>query len=57
MFQSKQVELHFTIGEALVYAAQGASSPAARDLWTQTEEEFQVATWTHLLFALCDLSE
>ncbi|KAL4235658.1 hypothetical protein ACF0H5_004053 [Mactra antiquata] len=41
--QSKQIDLHFTIGEALVYASQGPTSPAARDLWTQTEEEFKAS--------------
>ncbi|XP_053393707.1 proteasome adapter and scaffold protein ECM29-like [Mercenaria mercenaria] len=41
--QSKQIDLHFTIGEALVYAAQGPTSPAARDLWTETEEEFKAS--------------
>lgn len=39
--QSKQLDLHFSIGEALVFAAQGPTSPAARDLWTETEEEFK----------------
>ncbi|XP_052776475.1 LOW QUALITY PROTEIN: proteasome adapter and scaffold protein ECM29-like [Mya arenaria] len=38
---SKQIELHFTLGEALVFAAQGPTSPAGRDLWTQTEEEWK----------------
>ena len=38
--QPKQVELHFTVGEALVYAALGPSSDAARDVWTVTKEEF-----------------
>ncbi|WAR24092.1 ECM29-like protein [Mya arenaria] len=39
--KSKQIELHFTLGEALVFAAQGPTSPAGRDLWTQTEEEWK----------------
>ncbi|KAL5016584.1 hypothetical protein ScPMuIL_006173 [Solemya velum] len=36
--QAKQVELHFTISESLVCAAQGAMSCARRDLWTEPEE-------------------
>lgn len=40
---SKQVELHFSVGEALVYAAQGPTSPAHRNLWTETEEEFKAS--------------
>ena len=44
LFQSKQLDLHFTIGEALVFAAQGPTSPVARDLWTETEDEFKVIT-------------
>ncbi|XP_041357221.1 proteasome adapter and scaffold protein ECM29-like [Gigantopelta aegis] len=38
--QDKQVELHFTIADSLVCAALGCRSPAARSMWTQTEEEF-----------------
>ena len=30
----KDVELHFTIGDALVHCAFGPVSPAARDVWT-----------------------
>jgi proteasome component ECM29 len=39
----KDVELHLTMGEALVYASFGPLSPARRDFWTTTEEDF-VAT-------------
>ena len=41
-FQAKQYELHCTIGQALVCAAEGSKSPLARDVWTSTEEEFKV---------------
>ena len=34
----KEVELHFTIGEALVHCALGPLSPDARDIWTVGEE-------------------
>ncbi|XP_061192483.1 proteasome adapter and scaffold protein ECM29-like [Saccostrea echinata] len=40
-FQPKQIELHLTTAEALVFAAMGINSPAARDLWTQTEADYQ----------------
>lgn len=36
----KDVELHFTIGDALVHCALGPLSPAARDVWTVAEEDF-----------------
>merc|ERR1719234_81144 len=35
----KDIELHFTIGDALVFCALGHLSPAARDAWTVEEEE------------------
>eukprot|EP00095_Tigriopus_kingsejongensis_P007808 maker-scaffold204_size260821-snap-gene-1.36 protein:Tk07808 transcript:maker-scaffold204_size260821-snap-gene-1.36-mRNA-1 annotation:"proteasome-associated protein ecm29-like protein" len=38
----KDIELQFTMGEALVYAAIGPNSPSGRDFWTTTEEEFRV---------------
>ncbi|XP_046357928.2 proteasome adapter and scaffold protein ECM29-like isoform X1 [Haliotis rufescens] len=41
--QVKQVDLHFTIGDALVSVAQGGRSSLVRDFWTQTEEEFQAS--------------
>ena len=41
--QPKQFELHFTIGEALVNAAQGTASPAARDVWLTSEEDYKVS--------------
>ena len=41
--QAKQIELHLTTAEALVYAAMGVTSPAARDVWTQTEADYQVS--------------
>jgi len=36
----KDVELHFTIGDALVHCALGPLSPTARDIWTVSEEDF-----------------
>jgi len=38
--EAKQIELQFTIGEALTSAAVGTSSVAARDAWLVTEEEY-----------------
>ncbi|KAM6939676.1 proteasome adapter and scaffold protein ECM29 [Xenentodon cancila] len=38
--EAKQVELQFTVGEAITSAAIGTSSGAARDPWTCTEDEF-----------------
>ncbi|XP_064200970.1 proteasome adapter and scaffold protein ECM29 [Anguilla rostrata] len=42
--EAKQVELQFTVGEAITSAAIGTSSGAARDVWTCTEEEFTPPT-------------
>ncbi|XP_064625293.1 proteasome adapter and scaffold protein ECM29-like isoform X2 [Lineus longissimus] len=39
--QPNQLELHFTVGEALVYCALGPFSAMARDLWTEEEKDFQ----------------
>ncbi|NXQ55389.1 ECM29 protein, partial [Anthoscopus minutus] len=36
----KQIELQFTVGEAITSAAVGTSSVAARDAWMVTEEEY-----------------
>ena len=36
----KDVELHLTMGEALVHASFGPLSPAGRDLWTTTDDKF-----------------
>ena len=36
----KDIELHFTIGDALVFCCLGHLSPAARDAWTVSEEDF-----------------
>ena len=36
----KDIELHFSIGEALVFISLGVKSPAARDLWSVEEAEF-----------------
>ena len=36
----KDVELHLTMGEAIVHAAFGPLSTSARDFWTTSEEEF-----------------
>ncbi|NWI89256.1 ECM29 protein, partial [Pitta sordida] len=38
--EAKQIELQFTVGEAITSAAIGTSSAAARDAWTVTEEEY-----------------
>lgn len=35
----KDIELHFTVGDALVFCALGHLSPAARDAWTVEEED------------------
>jgi len=37
----KDIELHFTIGDALVYAALGPLSPAARDAWAVSEADYK----------------
>ncbi|XP_033738890.1 proteasome adapter and scaffold protein ECM29-like [Pecten maximus] len=42
--KAKQIELNMTMGDALVYSAQGITSVAARDVWTETEEEFNSRT-------------
>ncbi|XP_021353886.1 proteasome-associated protein ECM29 homolog [Mizuhopecten yessoensis] len=42
--QAKQIELNMTMGDALVFSAQGITSSAARDVWTETEEEFNSRT-------------
>ncbi|MEQ2167608.1 hypothetical protein GOODEAATRI_005776, partial [Goodea atripinnis] len=39
-FQAKQVELQFTVGEAITSAAIGTCSGAARDPWTCTEDQY-----------------
>ncbi|XP_056135583.1 proteasome adapter and scaffold protein ECM29 [Lampris incognitus] len=38
--EAKQVELQFTVGEAITSAAIGTSSGAARDPWTFTEDQY-----------------
>lgn len=38
--QAKQIELQFTVGEAITNAAIGTSSLAARDLWMVAEREY-----------------
>ncbi|KAG1956648.1 proteasome adapter and scaffold protein ECM29 [Pimephales promelas] len=38
--EAKQVELQFTVGEALTNAAVGSCSGAARDVWTCTEDQY-----------------
>ncbi|XP_053887475.1 proteasome adapter and scaffold protein ECM29 isoform X2 [Malaclemys terrapin pileata] len=38
--EAKQIELQFTVGEAITSAAIGTSSVAARDAWMVTEEEY-----------------
>nr|XP_020646751.1 proteasome-associated protein ECM29 homolog isoform X2 [Pogona vitticeps] len=38
--EAKQIELQFTVGEAITSAAVGTSSVAARDAWVVAEEEY-----------------
>ncbi|MEE6507890.1 hypothetical protein FKM82_017224 [Ascaphus truei] len=38
--EAKQIELQFTVGEAITNAAVGTKSAAARDVWIITEEEY-----------------
>lgn len=38
--KAKQVELQFTVGDAITSAAIGTSSVAARDPWTCTEDQY-----------------
>ncbi|XP_029470526.1 proteasome adapter and scaffold protein ECM29 isoform X2 [Rhinatrema bivittatum] len=38
--EAKQIELQFTVGEAITSAAIGTSSAAARDIWMVAEEEY-----------------
>ncbi|KAK3507508.1 hypothetical protein QTP70_027439 [Hemibagrus guttatus] len=38
--EAKQVELQFTVGEAITSASVGTSSGAARDVWTCTEDQY-----------------
>ncbi|XP_072904697.1 proteasome adapter and scaffold protein ECM29 [Hemitrygon akajei] len=38
--EAKQIELQFTVGEAITNAAIGTNSLAARDLWMVTEREY-----------------
>ncbi|XP_060093139.1 proteasome adapter and scaffold protein ECM29 [Heteronotia binoei] len=38
--EAKQIELQFTVGEAITSAAIGTSSVAARDAWMVSEEEY-----------------
>ena len=40
----KDIELHFSIGEALVFCSLGVRCPAARDLWSVEESEFSPVT-------------
>ncbi|XP_061108083.1 proteasome adapter and scaffold protein ECM29 isoform X2 [Conger conger] len=42
--EAKQLELQFTVAEALTSAALGTSSGAARDVWTCSEEEYTPPT-------------
>ena len=41
--QPKQIELHMTIGEALVTAALGCHSPESRDEWVEPKIELNVS--------------
>lgn len=46
--QAKQLELQFTVGEAITSAAVGTSSVAARDAWLLTEDEYTPPAGTSL---------
>ncbi|KAM4809917.1 proteasome adapter and scaffold protein ECM29 [Rhinophrynus dorsalis] len=39
--EAKQIELQFTVGEAITNAAVGTKSAAARDAWVTTEEDYR----------------
>ncbi|XP_069674508.1 proteasome adapter and scaffold protein ECM29 isoform X2 [Periplaneta americana] len=39
--ETRDVEVHFTVGEALVCCVQGVMSPYARDAWTTLESDYQ----------------
>ncbi|XP_040273233.1 proteasome adapter and scaffold protein ECM29 [Bufo bufo] len=39
--EAKQIELQFTIGEAITNAAVGTKSTAARDVWIMADEDFR----------------
>ena len=43
----KDIELHFSIGEALVFCSLGVRSPAARDLWSVEEGDFAPLDTAH----------
>ena len=42
LFQAQQLELHFTLGEALVMVALGSHSPDARNKWLTPPEQYKV---------------
>ncbi|KAM8960529.1 proteasome adapter and scaffold protein ECM29 [Pelodytes ibericus] len=42
--EAKQIELQFTVGEAITNAAIGTKSSAARDIWIVAEEEYHPRT-------------
>ncbi|XP_063074333.1 proteasome adapter and scaffold protein ECM29 [Engraulis encrasicolus] len=46
--EAKQVELQFTVAEAITRAAIGTGSGASRDAWTSTEEEYQPPDGTYV---------
>ncbi|CAI9736898.1 adapter and scaffold ECM29-like [Octopus vulgaris] len=41
--QAKQIDLHLTIGEALVCAAQGIKCPSRKNTWLATSSDFQAS--------------
>ena len=53
VWQSKQVELQFSIAMALVWAALGPKAPVARDAWSQTEAEFEVLGNGRVVAVVC----
>ncbi|XP_053558665.1 proteasome adapter and scaffold protein ECM29 [Bombina bombina] len=46
--EAKQVELQFTVGEAITNAAVGTTSSAARDVWIIAEEAFSPLAGVHV---------
>ncbi|CAH1134863.1 unnamed protein product [Ceutorhynchus assimilis] len=47
--ETKDVEVHFTIGESLLMCCQGMASPEARDVWKVLPEEFKNTTLDSLV--------
>ncbi|XP_076235930.1 proteasome adapter and scaffold protein ECM29 isoform X2 [Calliopsis andreniformis] len=55
--ETKDIEIHLIMGEALVHCVQGQASPEARDAWTTLPNEYKVSysnTSTELLMHTLD---